>query len=156
MRSPCGSGPEALTGPGVGGTVRTERMRGPMGRRMHRLRWTIVAGLVFQLGLTGTLGWLHLAGHEHAFSPDLQLLTDVDDCANPDRPGLRLAPFAKEHGAVLLALTQASSAHDRPLIQCHLVFAPPPVVLRDLLPTRNPAQRPILAVAPSQSPPSLA
>lgn len=130
--------------------------RGSTAREMHTLRRILATALVIQLGLAGTAGWLHLAGHDHAFSPDLRVLTDVEESSTPTNTGVRHASSTTEHCGVLLAISQGSRDRIRPSVA--IVAAPPvprALVPRNLLPQRNPGQQPILALSPSLSPPPL-
>jgi len=124
-----------------------------MGPRTLVLLRILVTVLVFQFGLAGTAGWLHLAAHEHAFSPDLHTLVDTQGAASA-RPGVSATALGPGHCGVLLALSQDTRERERPSASSVTApLIPCPMPPRDLLPQRNPGQQPILALAPSLSPP---
>ncbi len=120
------------------------------------LRCSLVALLVFQLGLAGTAGWLHLAAHDHAFSPDLHNLVDAPAPA-PAGAGLSPEARVRSHCSVLLAIFKDSDDLRSPSAVAGLMAQPP----RDAacwapVPVQPPHQQPILSLAPSLSPPPLA
>jgi len=117
------------------------------------LRYPLVAALVLQLGLAGTLGWLHLAAHDHAFSPDLRVLVDTSS-RSPHNKGVSPEERSVDHFGVLLAIAQDSEGRSR--APASIAPDAPPVLyaeFRDLIPQRNPRQQPLLSMAPSLPPP---
>lgn len=127
-----------------------------MARRSRVLRSVLVSALVFQFGLAGTLGWLHLAAHDHAFSPGLLSLVDAP-ASTPWHTGVSTETRAKDHRGVLLAISRGYDDRRPPMAT--LVQVPPPPVegpRRTFVLQRNPRQEAILSIAPSQSPPPLA
>ncbi len=126
-----------------------------MAPRSRVLRRILVSLLVSQLGLAGTVGWLHLAAHPHAFCPSLQALADVEvSPTGATPPGVHHAASAQEHCSVLQALSQDSRDRVPPPVQALAVLNAPRVLpYRSLLPQRNPGQQPILSLAPTLTPP---
>jgi hypothetical protein len=121
--------------------------------RLTTLNRSLIVALVLQLGLAGTLGWLHLAAHDHAFSPDLSVLVDAPGQA-PERTGVSSVSWTTNHFGVLLAISVGSG--ERKPASTSPTLVPPALGSakpREFIRQRNPRQQPLLSLSPSLSPP---
>jgi hypothetical protein len=130
-----------------------------MAKKKTILRLLVLLPFFLQLSLSSLGAYLHLADHDHAFGPSPLCLQDIKADASPESGEIPQAGEQSpslDHSAIVLGLALANLL-TVPRPREHAAAAKwsheqDPETAPLALPV-NPAQLPLLAVAPSMSPP---